>query len=343
MGGRKKPVAIDLFAGAGGLTLGLRQAGFRVVGAVELDSLAANAYRTNHPQVRVWERDIVKVPVAEVRRALGLRPGELDLLAACPPCQGFSTVRTLNGRRKVQDARNELPAQVLRFVRGLRPKTVMLENVPGLAKRRGFRALVRELSERGYDVEWDILNAVDHGVPQRRRRLILVAGRLAGPPSLAATGDERPSVRSAIESLQPPGRSGDPLHDITENRSSRIEALVKRVPKDGGSRADLGRRSQLECHRRCDGFKDVYGRMAWDAPAPTITGGCVNPSKGRFLHPEQDRAITLREAALLQGFPPGYYFPLTRGKFAAAELIGNALPPGFVRPHAEALRKYVMG
>jgi DNA (cytosine-5)-methyltransferase 1 len=109
------------------------------------------------------------------------------------------------------------------------------------------------------------------------------------------------------------------------------------VPKDGGSRTDLPDAMQLACHTRVDGFHDVYGRMAWDRPAPTITGGCINPSKGRFLHPEEDRAITLREAALLQSFPPGHVFSLRRGKYAAAELIGNALPPAFVRRHARPI------
>jgi DNA (cytosine-5)-methyltransferase 1 len=96
----------------------------------------------------------------------------------------------------------------------------------------------------------------------------------------------------------------------------------------------LGRQRQLKCHRKCDGFKDVYGRMAWDEVSPTMTGGCVNPSKGRFLHPTKDRAITLREAALLQAFPPSYFFSLRRGKFPAAQMIGNALPPEFIRRHA---------
>jgi DNA (cytosine-5)-methyltransferase 1 len=121
-----------------------------------------------------------------------------------------------------------------------------------------------------------------------------------------------------------------------------IAELIRAVPKDGGSHRTLSSGVQLDCHKRCDGFFDIYGRMAWDEVAPTITGGCVNPSKGRFLHPRQDRVISLREAALLQTFPLGYRFLLERGKYPAAQMIGNALPPRFVRRHALSVRRYVL-
>jgi DNA (cytosine-5)-methyltransferase 1 len=130
---------------------------------------------------------------------------------------------------------------------------------------------------------------------------------------------------------------------VPENRTAAVRARIARIPKNGGSRADLGASEQLPCHQKSDGFKDIYGRMAWDKPAPTITGGCHNPSKGRFLHPEHDRAITLREAALLQGFPPDYHFSLARGKQAAAAMIGNALPPDFVAAHARQLASALTG
>ncbi|MCL6560156.1 MAG: DNA cytosine methyltransferase, partial [Firmicutes bacterium] len=113
--------------------------------------------------------------------------------------------------------------------------------------------------------------------------------------------------------------------------------LIRRIPKNGGSRTDLPEEYRLACHKRCNGFKDVYGRMAWDDVAPTITGGCFNPSKGRFLHPEEDRAITMREAALLQGFPRRYKFPATDNKSAVAWMIGNALPPPFIAAHARCI------
>ncbi|MGA2241675.1 MAG: DNA cytosine methyltransferase [Verrucomicrobiota bacterium] len=170
----KKPTAIDLFSGCGGLTLGLTQAGFRVVGAVENDPLAVETYEANHKHVVIWKQDIRKLTAAKVMRRLKIERGQLDLLAGCPPCQGFSTMTTLNGRIG-QDEQNDLVFQFLRFVRVLRPKAVMLENVPKLAKNRRFKKLRSELQRLGYEVSYDILDAANYGVPQRRRRLILVS------------------------------------------------------------------------------------------------------------------------------------------------------------------------
>jgi DNA (cytosine-5)-methyltransferase 1 len=340
MTNQRFPTAIDLFAGAGGLTLGLRWARFRVVGAVEIDSLAAETYRMNFPRIRLWEMDIRKLSVARVLRDLDLRPGQLDLLAGCPPCQGFSTMRTMNGRHTVSDDRNDLVLEFERFVRGLRPKSVMLENVPGLASDERLARLVSLIEVMGYHVSTEVLDASQFGVPQRRRRMILVAGRRRTIP-LARLERQCYTVRDAIASLKPAGHSGDPLHDLPERRDPRVAELIAQIPKDGGSRAALD--AQLECHASFDGFHDVYGRMAWDSVAPTITSGCVNPSKGRFLHPTENRAITLREASLLQGFPPDYQFSLRRGKYAAAQMIGNALPPELVRRHAAEIRSRLAG
>lgn len=332
---RRWPTAIDLFCGAGGLTVGLKRARFRVLAGVEIDPLAAATYRANHPKVHMWERDIRRLSVAEICRTLGIRPGTLDLLAGCPPCQGFSTLRTRNSGTPAADERNDLALQFSRLAKGLRPKSIMLENVPGLATDSRFAELCEALEELGYKVDHRVRNAADFGVPQRRKRLILLAGRqmaIAFPkPSV-----DRRTVREMLADLPEPGASGDPIHDLPEQRSAAVLDRIRAVPKDGGSRADLS--EQLACHNKVEGFYDVYGRMHWDKIAPTITSGCVNPSKGRFLHPEQDRAITLREAALLQGFPATYKFKLDKGKYRIAELIGNALPPEFVQCHATEIR-----
>ncbi len=326
----KKPKAIDLFCGCGGLTLGLKQAGFEVIGAIDNDSLAIETYKVNHPEVLVWERDIQGLTVGWVKRKLGLRKGELDLLAGCPPCQGFSTMRTLNGGYEISDERNDLIFEFLRFVKELAPKAVMMENVPGLQKDKRFKKLCRKLDDLGYTVNHDVLDAADYGVPQRRRRLILLAG-VNGEIGFAQKARCERTVLDAIGDLKPAGESGNKLHDLSERRSKKIVELIKKIPKNGGSRMELGRRRQLACHRRCDGFKDVYGRMAWNKVSPTITSGCTNPSKGRFLHPEENRAITLLEAALLQTFPKSYRFNNESGKGAVASLIANALPPELIR------------
>jgi|SRR3990172_3048513 len=334
---KRKLAAIDLFSGCGGLTLGLKQAGFRVIAAIEIDPLAVETYKKNHPRVRVWEKDIRVLAASLVMEELGLKCGELDLLAGCPPCQGFSAITTLNGCRRRSDPRNNLIFEFLRFVRIMRPKAIMMENVPGLVKDRRLKRLNRSLEKLGYKSNAAVLDAADYGVPQRRRRFILM-GCPDLAPKFARRGRKAVTVRRAIEKLGPRARR-DPLHTFPEKRSERVRALIGLVPKNGGSRLDLGLQRQLACHRKSDGFKDVYGRMAWNDVAPTITGGCCNPSKGRFLHPTKNRCITLREAALLQSFPKSYFFSLRRGKFAVAEMIGNALPPEFIRRHATALTR----
>jgi len=334
--------AIDLFCGCGGLTLGLKQAGFRVLGAVDIDQLSVEAYRRNHPEVSTWQEDIRALRAQDLKRRLNLKKGDLDLLAGCPPCQGFTTIRTLNGAREIEDPRNDLLMEFERFVVALRPKAVMLENVPGLARDVRFRTFRSRMNELGYVGEPKILNAADYGVPQRRRRLIYLAG-LGKEIPYAAPLRKRRTVRHTISALPPAGKSGDPVHDIAERRTGKVLELIQRIPKNGGSRTDLPIEDQLECHKRCNGFKDVYGRMAWDDVAPTITSGCFNPSKGRFLHPEEDRAITLREAALLQGFPRHYRFPNIKNKSAVALMIGNALPPEFIRRHALMIKGFVLG
>lgn len=334
----RKPIAIDLFSGCGGLTLGLKQAGFNVVGAVELETLAVRTYRANHKRVSVWEQDISKLSVYTVKKKLGLQRGQLDLLAGCPPCQGFSSLRTRNGATRNRDRRNNLIREMLRFVQGLRPKAVMMENVPGLKSHIQFREFCRGLRKLGYKVDWAIKDAARYGVPQRRKRLILLAGQKNMIPFAVET-DRSTTVHHAIGRLPKAGGSGDPLHDLKERRKPKVLELIKDIPKDGGGRLDLPEERQLECHKKFDGFKDIYGRMAWNEVAPTITSGCFNPSKGRFLHPIENRAITIREAALLQSFPGDYWFPCDTGKQAVALMIGNALPPEFIRRHAKEIGK----
>lgn len=335
-----KPKAIDIFSGCGGLTTGLRKAGFSVVAGVEIEEAASRVFSLNHPKTHLWTEDIVGLSTRRIKSKLNLRVGELDLLAGCPPCQGFSRVRTLNGGCSIEDERNELIFEFARLVRTLKPKAVMLENVPGLADDSRMHQFTAELTSLGYSAKQKILDVAEYGVPQRRRRLILLAGR-NGEISFARPARSKKTVREAIGQLPKSGESGDEAHDIPELRSRKIKKLISLIPKDGGSRRDLPPRFQLDCHKKCDGFKDVYGRMAWDDVSPTLTTGCFNPSKGRFLHPEENRNITMREAALLQSFPISYKLPADLGKSALAKQIGNALPPEFVRRHAAAVLKYL--
>jgi DNA (cytosine-5)-methyltransferase 1 len=320
------------------LTQGLRSAGYNVVAAVEKDDLAARTYALNHPDVRVWKSDIKSVTGPALLRSCGVRKGRLDLLAACPPCQGFSSMRTRNGARSSFDVQNDLIFDVLRLTRSILPIAVMLENVPALADDARFHKFVAELHRLGYQTKSAILNTASYGVPQNRRRLILLASRVINP-EFATPSKSVATVRNAIGHLIVTSTSTDPLHRDAGLHSTRVKTVIGLIPRNGGSRSDLGPECQLECHKRASGFFDVYGRMSWDKASPTITGGCINPSKGRFLHPTKNRAITLREAALLQSFPSRYKFLLERGRHAAALMIGNALPPKFIARHAKCLRR----
>lgn len=331
-----RPTAFDCFAGCGGMSQGFKQAGYDVVGAIEIDSDAVGVYKLNHPATHIWPKDVREMTAKAVLKQLGLKKGQLDLLGGCPPCQGFSTLRTYNGHRWTRDKQNDLIFEFQRLVLGLNPKRVMMENVPGLFKNARLKKFQAVLEEAGYEVKVNVLNVWEYGVPQRRRRMILLASRVSAVAFAKPTTKTR-TVRDAIGSMPVAGESGDALHDIPENRSRKVAARIRQIPADGGSRAALPGRLKLECHKNSDGFKDVYGRMAWDEPAPTITTGCFNPSKGRFLHPEADRAITMREAALLQSFSKSYKFPAALGKVKVAKMIGNALPPCFIKRHAKQL------
>jgi DNA (cytosine-5)-methyltransferase 1 len=334
-----KLTAIDLFAGCGGVTQGLKQAGFRVVAAIEINPLAAGSYRLNHSEVRLVTSDIRSVDGRKLMTALGIRSGELDLLVGCPPCQGFSTLRTRNGASWNKDPRNNLVDEMLRLIRELRPRAVMMENVPKLGEKQVFKDFVKALRLLRYAVAKEVVDVQDFGVPQRRRRLVLIAGKRLALP-FPPRARKRRTVRDTISCLKPAGASGDRLHDLPETRSPKVAKRIAQVPKDGGSRSSWPKKLRLKCHGGgFDGFKDVYGRMAWDDVAPTMTGGCFNPSKGRFLHPAENRNITMREAALLQTFPARYKFDLAAGKQGVALMIGNALPPELVRRQGIVIRR----
>ncbi|HYD86243.1 MAG TPA: DNA cytosine methyltransferase [Vitreimonas sp.] len=337
-GAAVKLKAVDLFSGCGGLTLGLKQAGFEVRAALDVDPLAVETYKKNHPTTAVISDDIRSVTGRKLLRSARLRKGELDLVAGCPPCQGFSSLRTLNGGVKINEPMNDLVFEFVRIVEEALPRAVMLENVPGLFDDARLKQVTTRLEALGFRCKADVFDAVEFGVPQRRRRMILIGTR-DFEPQFGRRARSRRTVKTAIYGLPKPGSGTDPLHDYEVNRAPHVDALIKKIPLNGGSRSDLPKSEQLQCHLDCDGFYDVYGRMSWSLPAPTVTGGCINPSKGRFLHPKQHRAITLREAALLQGFPKKYYFSMERGRYPAAQMIGNAFPPGLARSHAAALRQ----
>lgn len=332
--------AIDLFSGVGGLTCGLKKSGYRVLMGVEIDRTTAQIYNKNHPEVLINTSDIQIINAKKIRQELKLKRGELTLMAGCPPCQGFSSLRTNNKSTSCKDEKNDLIFNFVDWVEEFMPEHVLLENVPPLIKDNRIKKVLEKLKNLGYFIDKDtvkIENVADYAVPQRRKRLVLICSRTQKAIFVKKVKSYK-TVRNAIQYLDIPGNTGDALHDRSEKRTALTLERIRNIPKDGGSRDEMPYHLWLDCHKRYPGgFKDVYGRMKWDEPSPTITGGCVNPSKGRFLHPEQDRAITLREAAILQGFPIDYDFSTTVGKEKIAQMIGNAIPPAFVSFFASAL------
>lgn len=317
----------------------MKASGFKVKAAVEIDRNAAVAYAMNHPDTTVFQSDIREVSKSDIKSACNYKP--IHLLAGCPPCQGFSTLRRLNRRASVKDSRNALVLEFLRLVRETEPLTIMMENVPGLDNYYHFRYVFKELKRLGYNPKKEVVNVKDYGVPQSRKRLVMIGSRL-GDLDVAEASREPATVRKFIGDLESVEETQDPMHKIHAVHTSKILDMIRLVPKNGGSRKDLPEEYILECHKGKNiGFNDVYGRLRWDDFSTTITGGCLNPSKGRFLHPEQDRSITAREAALLQSFPGDYLFPTDISKESLALLIGNALPPQFSYLQSENIRKHL--
>ena len=306
---------------------GLRQAGFDVIAAVDSDKFEAKTYKLNHHDTVLFYQDIRSLDTYNIKELLNGK--RLHLLAGCPPCQGFSIIRRLNRKQAVEDERNNLLLEFLRFVEELTPLTIMLENVPGIINYHLFEVFVDRLRELGYNPKNSILDVSNYGVPQRRKRLVLV-GSLLGNLDVVKCNMKTVTVRMAIGKMEDVSETKDPIHKIYPRHTPRIKKMISMIPKNGGSRGDLPEEYRLKCHKKKNvGFHDVYGRLRWDDVSSTITGGCLNPSKGRFLHPEENRCITAREAALLQTFPITYKFAQDIPRDALATQIGNALPPQF--------------
>lgn len=337
---KKQISAIDIYCGSGAVTEGLKTEGITVIAAVDNDPIACETYRLNHPEVRLFPSDIRELNPAEIRSEIKFK-GRIDLLIVCAPCQPFSSQ---NRKRSADDDRADLVLESLKFIREFKPEIVFFENVPGIAISGPLQNLRHNLAELGYTLsEPKNLNAADCQVPQRRERCIMIAAR--NPENIRAFyGSIAPrpavTVRQTIGAL-PPLQSGerdphDPLHFARKHQQIVLNRL-QHIPKDGGSRLSLPPELELECHKgRKNDFPDVYGRMKWDDVAPTLTTGCTDVTKGRFAHPRDNRAITLREAALLQSFPPNYRFHGNSGQIARQ--IGNAVPVNMIRTLVPSLK-----
>lgn len=343
--------SIDLFAGGGGLSEGMRQAGFEILSAVENDFHAAETFRANHDDAYVFEDDIRFVSGYEILKRSGIKKGELDLLAGCPPCQGFSS---LTKKYDEKDLRNSLIFEVGRLVKETMPKAIMIENVPGLMSRGKvfLDSFVNDIEELGYIVNYTVLQVADYGVPQDRKRFVLLAGlgyeiQIPKPTHSKKGGDGTlpwNTVRAAFDGLSKPIELSDAnnigggqkfnwnvIRNLHQINIERLKYL-----KENGDRFDIPDELRPNCHKGDNkGFSNVYARMGLDTVSPTITGGCTVLSKGRFGHPTELRTISVREAARLQTFPDTFKFA-SDSIDRVCQIIGNALPCEFAKKMSEA-------
>ena len=326
--------AIDFFCGAGGLTRGLLNAGISVLAGVDNDERLERTYTYNNKPSRFVNTDINKVRIHELREELGIQSGDTTLYAACTPCQPFSTLNRLKGK----DERKILLLSFAQIVEECPPDFILVENVPGLNNVYGkeiSEQFLKILKRYKFTEAADSLDAKNFGVPQTRKRFILVATR-RGSISLPVPDTDSnnfPTVREYIEKYPPISdgeASADYLNHVARKLAPHHKRIVEAIPKNGGSRSDVADTSiLLKCHQRKPHVhKDVFGRIAWDAPGPTLTCRCTDVYCGRFVHPEQDRGISLREAAALQTFADGYEF-FGKHILGISRQIGNAVPVKF--------------
>lgn len=321
--------AVDLFCGAGGLTCGLKKVGIEVKAGFDIDAACKYAYEFNN-NAPFFQKDVTDLHSDEVVSLFSSKT--IRLVAGCAPCQTFSTY---NQKASRLDSRWWLLGEFTRIVRDISPEFVTMENVPGLGGHSVFSRFIKTLQKLGYKVSSNIVECGDYGIPQSRQRLVVLASRL-GEISLLSPeefGAGRVSVKEAIGSL-PEIRAGavhesDPLHQTSHLSSLNMKRM--RASKPGGTWRDWKPVLIAKCHKKKSGktYPSVYGRMEWEAPSPTITTQFFGFGNGRFGHPEQDRAISLREGAILQSFPRDYQFTAPGEpifKKVIGRFIGNAVP-----------------
>lgn len=321
----------DFFSGCGGTSLGFKNFGFSIIGGLDFDKDSANTFRKNFPEAAFFQSDIRDVHPNALSHLLSNRKSPL-LFSGCAPCQPFTRQRRFIDKN---DKRKTLLSEFQRFVEFWRPDFVFLENVPGLQKidksDHVFRNFTDCLSDLNYTFDSTVIRASDIGIPQVRKRFILIAARNGHSirPLIDLTLEQNSecTVRSFISDL-PPIQAGD-NHPLVPNHStaklSKKNLIRIQNTPEGGDRRNWPSHLKAGCHVTYKGHTDVYGRMMWDAPASTLTTKCISYSNGRFGHPEQDRAISVREAARLQTFPDDFIFIGT--PHSCARQVGNAVPP----------------
>ena len=332
---RVKIKVFDFFCGCGGASCGFRNAGMDIVFGLDCDPDSQRTFQRNFPFAHFEFSDIRKISVDRVHSLVNAQRPNPVLFCGCAPCQPFTKQNTTRPTRK-KDDRVPLLSYFAQFVTSCKPDIVFVENVPGLQKlsRRSqpFGGFLQTLENAGYHVKYEPVSLMKYGVPQSRCRLVLLASRrgpIELPPKTNGPGTQNRQyerVREWISDL-PPIAAGQEDDLVPNHRAAALSDLnLKRIRStpEGGGHGDWPKRLRLDCHNSTSGYSDVYGRMSWDRPASGLTTRCISYSNGRFGHPEQDRAISVREAACLQTFPRDFVFDGSLNSMARQ--IGNAVP-----------------
>ncbi|WP_423907537.1 DNA cytosine methyltransferase [Candidatus Spongiihabitans sp.] len=327
--------AVDFFCGAGGMTQGMKMAGVKVVAGIDIDEDCKETYEKNHPETRFFLKDIKKLPRTFLEKKCGVKRNDDSLVfIGCSPCQYWSV---LNTNRRSSEGSKGLLQDFWRFVYYYNPGYVIIENVPGMKRKEaesGLDNFCEKLKEKGHVITENILNAKDYGVPQSRKRFVLIASRMN--ESINFPKPEKESILAEFIGTHngfPALRAGHiddtDFMDTVASLSEKNLRRVKLTPKNGGTRKAWkdDPELQLKAYKgKDDSFRDVYGRLRWNKPSSTITTRFNGISNGRFTHPEEDRGLSLREGATLQTFEKDYIF-VCESSTAASKLIGNAVPP----------------
>lgn len=339
--------AIDLFCGAGGLTHGLQRSGINVVAGYDIEAACRYAYEKNNNAVFI-RKSVTDLKVSDFEKHY--EGANVRVLAGCAPCQTFSSYNKKSKEENLQDERWFLLKSFAKHIRSVLPEIVTMENVPRLVNQRVFHDFVDDLNALKYNVSFKVIYCPDYGMPQSRTRLVLLASRLGSISIIPPTHEPSNYVtlKDAIGHL-PPIKAGEVHPNDSLHRSSILSPINLariRASKPGGTWKDWPEDLVASCHKKQSGgsYSAVYGRMTWDKVGSTVTTQCTGFGNGRFGHPEQDRAISLREAAILQTFPDEYEFWPSQVKLEIrpiARMIGNAVPVRLGEVVGESIRKHL--
>lgn len=343
---KNKIKAVDFFCGGGGMSFGIQKSGIQVLAGIDYEENCRETYEANIGKGKFIKADVFKLEEKELEQKLDLKRNDDDLLLiGCSPCQFWSIINT--DKNKSQKSKNLL-VEFERFVKYFNPGYVVVENVPGVLRKKGESGLekfINWLESNKYTVHFKVHNTSDYGVPQNRKRFTLIANRISENELEPIKANKKLTVRDVIgeengfSKIKAGHKDKTDFNHSVPNVSELTLERIKLVEKDGGNRLSFANnpRLQLPCFiGRDNAFKDTFGRLWWDRPSPTITTKFFSVSNGRFVHPEEDRALSIREGATLQSFPKDYKFVGTSiGNIA--RLIGNAVPPEYAKRVGQAI------